>query len=93
MKILPLGAPVMLTMYVLSVGIENKGSGRRCISPLPLSDVAPVTDGRCNIQVCYMHILKSNYMYILSYNSINNDSKTILQDGNKNKLYDPKFLV
>lgn len=31
-------------------------------------------------------------MYILSYNSINNDSETI-QDGNKNELYDPKFLV
>lgn len=42
----------MLTMYVLSVGIENKGSGRRCISPLPLSDVAPVTDNHCNIHVC-----------------------------------------
>lgn len=40
-----------------------------------------------------MRILKSNYMYILSYNSIDNDSKTILQDGNKNELYDPKFLV
>lgn len=85
MKILPLGAPVMLTMYVLSVGIENKGSGRRCISPLPLSDVAPVTEADYNIHVhiggCYMCI-ESKYLY--SYNLIIHDFKPVLQDGNRN---------
>lgn len=77
MKIFLLGVLVMLIMYVLFVGIENKGSGRRCIFLLSLFDVVFVIDGFCNIYVCYMRIFKSNYMYILSYNLINNDFKII----------------
>lgn len=49
MKIFSLGVLVMLIMYVLFVGIENKGSGRRCILLLSLFDVVFVIDGRCNI--------------------------------------------
>lgn len=52
MKIFSLGVLVMLIMYVLFVGIENKGSGRRCILLLSLFDVVFVIDGRCNIYVC-----------------------------------------
>lgn len=52
MKIFLLGVLVMLIMYVLFVGIENKGSGRRCILLLSLFDVVFVIDNYCNIYVC-----------------------------------------
>lgn len=52
MKIFSLGVLVMLIMYVLFVGIENKGSGRRCILLLSLFDVVFVIDNYCNIYVC-----------------------------------------
>lgn len=51
MKIFSLGVLVMLIMYVLFVGIENKGSGRRCILLLSLFDVVFVIDNYCNIYV------------------------------------------
>lgn len=52
MKIFSLGVLVMLIMYVLFVGIENKGFGRRCILLLSLFDVVFVIDNYCNIYVC-----------------------------------------
>lgn len=52
MNIFSLGVLVMLIMYVLFVGIENKGSGRRCILLLLLFDVVFVIDNYCNIYVC-----------------------------------------
>ena len=67
MKILPDSEPVTFSMCTLSVGMENKGSGNKCISPMAEVSIPAENRNSNNRTFTKLQARRDENLTLLSY--------------------------